>query len=194
MVQSKLSDIELIEQTLTGNQSAYTDLVRRHQRFVFTLALRFAKRREDAEEIAQDCFIKAYRSLASFQGQSKFTTWLYSIVYTTAMTFLRKKRLDTDSIDDENTFIQIENQAGAYDVNNAENKSRSFYLNQAIRQLLPDDAAIITLFYKGEQSLEEIGRAMGLEANTVKVKLFRARQRLKEKLERNLKHEVKELI
>jgi RNA polymerase sigma-70 factor (ECF subfamily) len=194
MVQSKLSDIELIEQTLTGNQSAYTDLVRRHQRFVFTLALRFAKRREDAEEIAQDCFIKAYRSLASFQGQSKFTTWLYSIVYTTAMTFLRKKRLDTDSIDDENTFIQIENQAGAYDVNNAENKSRSFYLNQAIGQLLPDDAAIITLFYKGEQSLEEIGRAMGLEANTVKVKLFRARQRLKEKLERNLKHEVKELI
>ena len=188
MVQSKLSDIELIEQTLTGNQSAYTDLVRRHQRFVFTLALRFAKRREDAEEIAQDCFIKAYRSLASFQGQSKFTTWLYSIVYTTAMTFLRKKRLDTDSIDDENTFIQIENQAGAYDVNNAENKSRSFYLNQAIGQLLPDDAAIITLFYKGEQSLEEIGRAMGLEANTVKVKLFRARQRLKEKLERNLKH------
>ena len=194
MVQSKLSDIELIKQTLTGNQSAYTDLVRRHQRFVFTLALRFAKRREDAEEIAQDCFIKAYRSLASFQGQSKFTTWLYSIVYTTAMTFLRKKRLDTDSIDDENTFIQIENQAGAYDVNNAENKSRSFYLNQAIGQLLPDDAAIITLFYKGEQSLEEIGRAMGLEANTVKVKLFRARQRLKEKLERNLKHEVKELI
>ena len=194
MVQSKLSDIELIEQTLTGNQSAYTDLVRRHQRFVFTLALRFAKRREDAEEIAQDCFIKAYRSLASFQGQSKFTTWLYSIVYTTAMTFLRKKRLDTDSIDDENTFIQIENQAGAYDVNNAENKSRSFYLNQAIGQLLPDDAAIITLFYKGEQSLEEIGRAMGLEANTVKVKLFRARQRLKEKLERNLKHEAKELI
>ena len=193
-MQSKLSDIELIEQTLTGNQSAYTDLVRRHQRFVFTLALRFAKRREDAEEIAQDCFIKAYRSLASFQGQSKFTTWLYSIVYTTAMTFLRKKRLDTDSIDDENTFIQIENQAGAYDVNNAENKSRSFYLNQAIGQLLPDDAAIITLFYKGEQSLEEIGRAMGLEANTVKVKLFRARQRLKEKLERNLKHEVKELI
>jgi RNA polymerase sigma-70 factor (ECF subfamily) len=59
---------------------------------------------------------------------------------------------------------------------------------------LPDDATIITLFYKGEQSLEEIGQALGMEANTVKVKLFRARQRLKEKLERNLKHEAKELI
>jgi RNA polymerase sigma-70 factor (ECF subfamily) len=192
-MQSKLSDIELIEQTLAGNQSAYTDLVKRHQRFVFTLAMRFTKGREDAEEIAQDCFIKAYRSLASFQGQSKFSTWLYSIVYTTAMTFLRKKRVATDSIDDENIHIQVENHSG-YDVNNAENKSKSFYLNQAIEQLLPDDAIIITLFYKGEQSLEEIGQALGMEANTVKVKLFRARQRLKEKLERNLKHEVKELI
>ena len=193
-MQSKLSDIELIQNTLAGDQSAYTDLVKRHQRFVFTLAMRFTKTREDAEEIAQDCFIKAYRSLASFQGQSKFSTWLYSIVYTTAMTFLRKKRVDTDSIDDENTYIQIENQVSGYDVNNAENKSRSFYLNQAIEQLLPDDAAIITMFYKGEQSLEEIAQAMGMEANTVKVKLFRARQRLKEKLERNLKHEAKELI
>ena len=193
-MQSKLSDLELIQETLAGNQSAYADLVKRHQRFVFTLAMRFAKRREDAEEIAQDCFIKAYRSLGSFQGQSKFSTWLYSIVYTTAMTALRKKRVDTDSIDDENTFIQVENHPSAYDVNNAENKSRSFYLNQAIEQLLPDDAAIITLFYKGEQSLEEIGRAMNMEPNTVKVKLFRARRRLKEKLERNLKHETKELI
>jgi len=193
-MQSKLPDIELIEQTLAGNQFAYADLVKRHQRFVFTLALRFAKGREDAEEIAQDCFVKAYRSLASFQGQSKFSTWLYSIVYTTAMTFLRKKRVDTDSIDDEGTFVQVESHESAYDTNNAENKSRSYYLNQAIEQLLPDDATIITLFYKGEQSLEEIAQTMGIETNTVKVKLFRARQRLKEKLERNLKHEVKELI
>jgi RNA polymerase sigma factor (sigma-70 family) len=193
-MQSKLSDIELIEQTLGGNQSAYADLVKRHQRFVFTLALRFAKGREDAEEIAQDSFIKAYRSLPSFQQQAKFSTWLYSIVYTTAMTFLRKKRVDTASIDDDESYIQIEGKPSGYDEYNVENKSRSYYLNQAIEQLLPDDATIITLFYKGEQSLEEIAQAMGIEANTVKVKLFRARQRLKEKLERNLKHEVKELI
>ena len=193
-MQSKLSDIDLIEQTLAGDQSAYADLIKRHQRFVFTLAMRFAKSREDAEEIAQDCFIKAYRSLESFQRQSKFTTWLYSIVYTTAMTTLRKKRIATDSIDDEDTFIQVENKPSSYDENNVENKSRSFYLSQAIDQLLPDDATIITLFYKGEQSLEEIAQTMGIEANTVKVKLFRARQRLKDKLERNLKHEAKELI
>src|SRR6201994_4645598 len=138
-MQSKLSDIDLIEQTLSGNQAAYADLVKRHQRFVFTLALRFAKNREDAEEIAQDCFIKAYRSLSAFQRQSKFSTWLYSIVYTTAMTALRKKRVDTDSIDDENTYIQLENHSSGYDTNSVENKSRSYYLNQAITQLLPDD-------------------------------------------------------
>jgi RNA polymerase sigma-70 factor (ECF subfamily) len=193
-MQSKLSDIELIEQTLAGNQAAYTDLIKRHQRFVFTLAMRFSKNREDAQEIAQDCFIKAYRSLSNFQRQSKFSTWLYSIVYTTAMTFLRKKRIDTDSIDDENTYIQLENHSSGFDSNSVETKSRSYYLNQAITQLLPDDAAVITLFYMGEQSLEEIGNALGIEPNTVKVKLFRARQRLKQKLERNLKHEVKELI
>lgn len=193
-MQSKLSDIELIEQTLSGNQSAYADLVKRHQRFVFTLAMRFTKTREDAEEVAQDSFIKAYRSLQAFAGQSKFSTWLYSIVYTTAMTFLRKRRLDTSSIDDENNFIQVENHGGAFDNNLAENKSRSFYLNQAIEQLSADDALIITLFYKGEQSLDEIALTLGIEPNNVKVKLFRARQRLKEKLERNLKHEVNELI
>ena len=193
-MQSKLSDIELIAQTLAGNQQAYADLVKRHQRFIFTLALRFAKSREDAEEIAQDCFVKAYRSLASFQQNSKFSTWLYSIVYTTAMTFLRKKRIATSSIDNDETYIEIVSQPGAFDINNAESRSRSYYLNQAINQLLPDDAAVITLFYKGEQSLEEIAQALGIEANTVKVKLFRARQRLKERLERNLKHEAKELI
>ena len=193
-MQSQLSDIELIQQTLGGNQSAYADLVKRHQRFVFTLALRFSKSREDAEEIAQDCFIKAYRSLASFQQQSKFSTWLYSIVYTTAMTALRKKRIETSPIHDEENNTQITGQTAVLDINHAENNSRSFYLNQAIEQLLPDDAAVLTLFYKGEQSIEEISQVLGIETNAVKVKLFRARQRLKEKLERNLKHEAKELI
>ena len=86
-MQSKLSDNDLIMQAIAGNQNAYADLVKRHQRFVFTLALRFAKSREDAEEIAQDTFVKAYRSLTSFQKQAKFSTWLYSIAYTTSMTF-----------------------------------------------------------------------------------------------------------
>jgi len=189
----KTDDIELIRQVLAGNQAVYADLVKRHQRYVFTLALRFAKNREDAEEIAQDCFIKAYKALAGFQQQSKFTTWLYTIVYTTAMTFLRRKKLETYSLDDDAVFIEVNHQSD-FKSNLAEQKSQSYYINLAISQLSPDDAAVLTLFYQGEQSLEEIAAVVKMETNTVKVKLHRARHRLKEKLEILLKKEVRELL
>jgi len=193
-MQNKTTDIDLISQVLAGNQSAYSELVKRHQRFVFTLALRFSKNREDAEEIAQDCFVKAYRALKGFQKTSKFSTWLYSIVYTTSMTFLRKKRVFTVAIDGEESRLQLENEISDYKADQVEHKSKMIFVNKAIRQLLPDDALIITLFYQGEQSLEEIGKIMAMEAKTVKVKLHRARHRLKDKLERLLHHEVKELL
>ncbi|MBK9731093.1 MAG: RNA polymerase sigma factor [Chitinophagaceae bacterium] len=188
------TDLELIDEVLSGTAAAFSELVSRHQRYVFSLALRFTKSREDAEEIAQDCFVKAYRSLAAFQRTSKFTTWLYGIVYHTSMTFLRKKKLEVSSIDDETTYLQVEDTASDMKANLVEEKSRSEYLEKAIDMLLPDDAVIITLFYKGEQSLEEIATATGYEANTVKVKLHRARQRLRGKLELILKHEVKDLV
>jgi RNA polymerase sigma factor (sigma-70 family) len=193
-MQHKQSDNELILAILEGNTAVFAELVKRHQRFVFTLAMRYAKTREDAEEIAQDTFVKAYRALGTFKQGSKFSTWLFSITYTTAMTFLRKKRLPTDSIHDEENSIQLENHTSSYQADVIEKRSGHVFLNQAIDQLLPDDAAIITLFYKGEQSLEEIGLALNMEANTVKVKLHRARTRLKDKLQFLLKDEVKELI
>lgn len=193
-MQSKESDLALITAVLAGQTAQYAVLVKRHQRFVFTLAMRFAKNREDAEEIAQDCFVKAYKALGTFKQTSKFTTWLYTITYTTAMTFLRKKRLDTTSINDDEHVMQIANSGTDFDANVVERKSTYAYLNQAIDMLLPDDAAIITLFYKGEQSLEEIGVTLNMEANTIKVKLHRARARLKDKLTYLLKDEVKELI
>lgn len=189
----KFSDNELIQKVLDGDKAAYATLVARHQRFVFTLALRFTKNREDAEEIAQDSFIKAYRFLSNFKQKSKFSTWLYSIVYTTAMTFLRKRRLDINLIDDQedSEFLNIASEQGKDEL---EHKSKMAYLNIAINQLLPDDAAIITLFYQAEQSLEEIGMQLKMETNTVKVKLHRARLRLKDKLEHLLNHEVGELL
>ena len=193
-MQEKETDIALINSVLAGNTNQYALLVKRHQRFVFTLAMRFAKNREDAEEIAQDCFIKAYKALGTFKQTSKFSTWLYSITYTTAMTFLRKRRLDTQSINDDENILQIANSSSNFDADSYEKKSSYIYLNQAIDLLLPDDAAIITLFYKGEQSLEEIAVALNMTPNTIKVKLHRARQRLKEKLQYLLNDEVKELI
>lgn len=194
MQQVEETDLVLINSILTGNTANYALLVKRHQRFVFTLALRFAKNREDAEEIAQDCFIKAYKALGTFKQTSKFSTWLYTITYTTAMTYLRKKKLDSSSIDDEEHVLQLANKDSSFDADAVEKKSTYRYLNEAIEMLLPDDAAIITLFYKGEQSLEEIGQALAMDPNTVKVKLHRARHRLKEKLQFLLKEEVKELI
>lgn len=193
-MQQQQTDLALITAVMAGDQSAYAELVNRHKRFVFTMAMKFVRNREDAEEIAQDCFVKAYRALGTFQHSSKFSTWLYSITYTTAMTFLRKKRLETSSMDDESHHHQLENHISDYRADLVERKSKYAYLNLAIAQLLPDDAAILTLFYQGEQHLEEIAQTLHMESNTVKVKLHRARLRLKEKLEKLLKEEVKELL
>ncbi|RYE28784.1 MAG: sigma-70 family RNA polymerase sigma factor [Sphingobacteriales bacterium] len=193
-MQQKLTDQDLISAVLAGNTKVFADLVKRHERFVFTMALRFVKKREDAEEVAQDCFVKAYRALGTFNHNSKFSTWMYTITYTTAMSFLRKKQLDTQSIDDETAGIQLKHQVSSYQADEIERKSAYVYLNQAIALLLPDDAAIITLFYQGEQSLEEISQVLKMEPNTIKVKLHRARARLKEKMQFLLKDEVKELL
>ena len=188
------TDIEIIGRVVSGDSNAYGELVKKYQNYVFTLALRFTHNREDAEEVAQDIFVKAFKSLADFKGNSKFSTWLYTIVYTTSITFLRKKRLKTSSIDDEKTFLQLENQDGGFDANLVEQKSKMAMLNQAIKMLSPDDAQLITLFYKGEQTLEEIATILGIESNTVKVRLHRARTRLKEKMEKHLRQEYKELV
>ncbi|HVU95829.1 MAG TPA: sigma-70 family RNA polymerase sigma factor [Puia sp.] len=189
----ELTDTEIIRKILQGEQALYAQLVQKYQQYVFTLVLRFTDIREDAEEISQDIFVKAYRSLADFRGDSKFSTWLYTIVRTSCITFLRKKKLDTTSIDNERTLTQLENRESGFNANTIEQKSKHAMVNSAIRLLSPDDAQLITLFYKGEQSLEEIGRIMGLEPNTVKVKLHRARHRLKEKMEKHFSYEVQDI-
>jgi len=187
------SDTEIISQVLKGDHNAYAVLVERYKSYVFTLTLRFTKNREDAEEVSQDIFIKAYRYLADFKGTAKFSTWLYTIVNTTCITFLRKKRLDVQSLDDERTFEVADSQDSGFRANQVEQKSRQNMVNQAIALLNPDDAEIITLFYKNEQSLEEIGQILGLEVNTAKVRLHRARTRLKEKMEKYFAEEVRDL-
>jgi RNA polymerase sigma-70 factor (ECF subfamily) len=188
------SDNEIITRVLRGEQALYSDLVKRHQGFVFTIALRYTPNREDAEEIAQDVFVKAYRSLADFRGESKFTTWLYTIVTTTCITFLRRKKLDVHSLDNEKVFEVADSQNSSFRANQVEQKSKVQMINEAIKLLSVDDARIITLFYQGEQSLEEIGRIIGAEPNSVKVKLHRARHRLREKLDKHFSEEVKDLV
>jgi RNA polymerase sigma-70 factor (ECF subfamily) len=188
-----LSDNDTIQLVLKGDQQAFATLVARYQNYVFTIILRHLPSREDAEEVAQDVFVKAYRSLADFRGDSKFSTWLYTIATTSSITFLRKHKLDVQSLDNEQVYGRAENMDGGMNANQVEQKSKIAMVNSAIKLLSPDDAQVITLFYKGEQSLDEIAQVLGQETNTIKVRLHRARQRLKEKMEKYFVQEVKDL-
>jgi len=188
-----LNDSEIISRVLSGDQQAYAELVTRYQNYVFTLAFRFTKNREDAEEVSQDIFVKAYRALADFKGNSKFSTWLYTIVNNTCITFLRKKKLQTYSLDKEGVFEAADSQESGLRANLIEQKSKVAMVNNAISLLNPDDAEIITLFYKSEQSLEEIAGILGVEPNAAKVRLHRARTRLKEKMEKHFSEEIKDI-
>jgi len=188
-----LNDNEIISKVLNGDHQAFAGLVNRYQNYVFTLTLRMVKSREDAEEVAQDVFIKAYKYLADFKGASKFSTWLYTIANNTSISFLRKKKLDIYSLDNEKIFDLAENQDSEMRANMIEQKSKIAMVNDAIGLLNPDDAQIITLFYKAEQSLEEAAQILGIEVNAAKVRLHRARTRLKEKMEIHFAEEVKDI-
>lgn len=188
-----LSDMEIISQILLGDQNAYAELVDKYRNYVFTIVLRYVKSREDAEEVSQDVFVKAYRSLADFKGTAKFSTWLYTVTTTTCITFLRKKKLEVQSLDNERVFATADNIDSGMSANQVEQKAKVNMVNEAIKMLNPDDAQVLTLFYKGEQSLEEIAHIMGKEQNAVKVQLHRARTRLKEKMQKYFAEEVKDI-
>ncbi|HVF95978.1 MAG TPA: sigma-70 family RNA polymerase sigma factor [Flavisolibacter sp.] len=186
-------DIDLIQLVLAGDTQVYARLVERYQNFVFTIVLRYVKGREDAEEVAQDVFVKAFRSLADFKGASKFSTWLYTIATTTSLSFLRKKTLEVHSLDNEKVFAAADNIDGGMSASQVEQKSKVAMVSEAIKMLSADDAQVITLFYKGEQTLDEIAQILGKEPNAVKVQLHRARTRLKEKMQTYFPAEVKDI-
>jgi RNA polymerase sigma-70 factor (ECF subfamily) len=185
-----LSDRDLITQVLQGNQQSFAVLVERYRNMVFTVAYRLVNNREDAEELAQSAFVKAYRSLADYRGDAKFSTWLYTIVSSLGLSFLRKKRVDTLSMSHEKVQVVAESAGGGFSANTIEIKSRVEMVQKAIGMLGPDDAQVLTLFYKGEQTLDEIGRIMGIDPNTAKVKLHRARTRLKKIIETKFTEEL----
>jgi len=193
VITTGLTDTEIISRVLHGEHAAFSLVVERYQNYVFSLVLRLIENREDAEEVAQDVFVKTYRSLADFRGESKFSTWLFTITRTTCISFLRKKKLKTVSLNDDTTGLQVENKESGFRANIIEQKSRHDVLNEAIRMLGADDSQVLNLFYKGEQTLEEIGKIMEMDPNTVKVKLHRARQRLRDKMEKYFSHEVREI-
>jgi RNA polymerase sigma-70 factor (ECF subfamily) len=188
-----VSDALYIQKTLDGDQEAFRFLVEKYQNMVFTVALRIVKHREDAEEVAQDTFIKAYQKLNTFQGGSKLSTWLYSIAYNTAISRTRKKTYDEQDIDDlgDHAAIATSNSEQLNALNQDEQKR---YLTQALAKLPEQDAAVLTLYYLEEQSVEEVSDITGLSRSNVKVKLHRSRQKLQIELEKLLRGELKTMI
>lgn len=175
-------DNDIIDLVLKGQQKSYAILIKRYQHYVFTLALRYTSLNEDAEELTQDVFIKAYKSLNNFNRTSKFSTWLYTITKNTCLSYLRKKNLSTETI--ENLSLPDSTK------NHLEQKSEKEQLKNAINMLPQDDGIIISLFYIQEQSIQEIAQILSIESTNVKVKLHRARKKLKTIIESHFKEEL----
>lgn len=186
----KETDNAIIERILSGDKSGYKDLANRHKDYAFTVAYKIAGTREDAEEIAQDAFIQAFQALPTFNQEAKFTTWFYRIVFNAALMFKRKNRIQAEDIE----ISQSAQYVVADTDRNLKISEQREYIQKAFNHLSPDDVTMITLFYLKEQSLAEIAQVVGISAETVKVKLCRARKRLAETMSKMLGKEVKTLI
>lgn len=183
------NDQVYIDSILNGDANAFTVLVDRYKDLVFTLALRMMKHTEEAEEAAQDTFIKAYKSLSKFKGDSKFSTWIYKVAYNTCLDRLKKNKRQQYTVEiNEYTEYQVKTLDNALDQIEAKEKEQAI---QDCLALLPsEDSFLLTLYYFEELSLEEISKIVGLKPNNVKVKLFRSRKKLATILKGNLDNDI----
>lgn len=182
-----ISDQQIIESVLKGNQADYSIIVDRYKDKAFSLLRRMLKNDFDAEEVLQDCFLKAFNSLNSFKGEAKFSTWFYRIVYNTALTRLSSKRRKIEagmsSIDEQ---VNLESN---YDINQYEKKDFSEFVNEMVHKLPERHSAVISMFYLNEMSCGEISEAMDISLSNVKVLLHRSRIALKDLI---VKHNLAE--
>ena len=181
-----------IERIRQGDSAAFTQIVEKHKDLVFTIVVRILQNREDAEEIAQDVFVKAYKALDKFEGKSKFSTWLYRIAYNAAISKTRKKGLKTADLEDEVIHNYSEDEFGE-DLTQLSGEEQQRMLNKALSGLSGDENLLITLYYKNENSVEEISDITGLTESNVKVKLHRIRKKLYEKMNLLMQTNVKKV-
>ncbi|MDF1546297.1 MAG: sigma-70 family RNA polymerase sigma factor [Bacteroidales bacterium] len=173
----KTEELKIIEQVKQGDLLSFRLLVDKYKNMAYHIALQVVRNNEDAEEIAQDSFLKAYQSINNFRGESKFSTWFYRIVYNQAVSKTRKRKIETSNIDE--VEISDHEIAQAYEeFTLLEKEERSIQLNEAISKLKEDESLLITLFYLDENSIEEISEITNYSVANVKVKLFRARKKL----------------
>lgn len=163
-----------IEKVLDGQTNYFSYIVERYQDIVFSIALKVLKNREDAEEMAQESFVKAYKSLHTFQGKAKFSTWLYRITYNTCISETRKKKQHFISADD----VQISDEAEEMNLDGIPAENREKVVKAALEQLPEDEYTLILLYYFEDQPVGEISKVTGLTESNAKVKLHRARKKL----------------
>jgi RNA polymerase sigma-70 factor (ECF subfamily) len=179
-------DNDYIGRVLSGDVSAYAFLVTKHKNLVFSIILKIVNNREDAEEIAQDVFLKAYQALKTFERKSKFSTWLYRIAYNAAISKTRKKKVEMVAIE-ETVITNYSTDDIMHNMNELDADERQVVLEKALKGLPEEDNLLITLFYKNENSIEDISDIMGLSVSNVKVKLHRIRKKLYEEMNTMLK-------
>ena len=172
-----------IERVLKGDANAFEHLVHAYEKTVYNLALRTLGNREDAEDVTQEAFLKAYRSLDSFRGDSKFSVWLYRIVSNLCLDLLRsRQRKPTQSLtveDDDGETDELEISDDHFSPEKLLDRKLTRESVQRGLASLPDDARQILLLRELQgMSYEEIGQTLDLEPGTVKSRIFRARKRL----------------
>lgn len=179
---TEVSEKKIIEKVLSGDANAFEELVLRYEKTVYNLALRMVGDRDDAFDMTQEAFIKAYGSLSSFRGDSKFSVWIYRITTNVCLDFLRSKSRKqqvslTVSDDDEDAQLDIPDPKA--DPEQQLIKKISMQSVEEGLKTLPDkQRQILVMRELGGMSYAEIGKALSIEEGTVKSRIFRARKRL----------------
>ena len=168
------NDTQLIERILDGDTSGYAVMVDRYKDLAFTIAYRILGKREDAEEVVQDAFVKAFQNLSAFRQKAKFSTWLYRIIYNTAISKHRQKKPGWQSIDE----IAVPDNLMEFIAEEEEDHHK--ILEIAMQQLPEEDRILLTLYYVDESSVEDLHSILSISKANVKIKLFRARKKLQE--------------
>ena len=163
---------QLIARILDGHAEDYGYFLERYSQEAFAIVVRLVPQQEDAEELVQDAFVRAFNRLDTFEGRSTFSTWICRIAYTTAISWLRKRRMKYLSIDDQPKLTDTEVDE-AFD-----DESRIEDLRRAITLLKPDEQTLITLFYYDNRPLSDIAYILDVEPNTLATRLYRIRRKL----------------
>jgi RNA polymerase sigma factor (sigma-70 family) len=170
-----------VERVKNGDTASYSFLLNKYKNMAYTIAVKITGNAEEAEDATQEAFIKAYQAIHSFKGSSKFSTWLYTIVYRTAILMIKDKRIKTSSIDDEN-HPHDATDGSVPQLDQLHSDEQAKYVRLAIEKLPKTEALLVTLYYINESTIKEVCEITGLSIPNVKIQLFRARKRLEREL------------